>query len=123
MPDDQIAAGLVGLLFIAVEIVTPLVGALVAARAFRRRGRNARLAMTGCLVMLPGPIVSTLGMAVGLEPLMHVVGTYMAPHVLTAMTLPFHLVGFGLILAGALSDPPSAPSLPQPPLAVDARPY
>ncbi|MEV6735356.1 hypothetical protein [Streptomyces sp. NPDC051364] len=127
MHDDQIAAGLVGLLLIAVEILTPVVGALVAARAIRRRGRNARLAMAGCLVMLPGPIVSTVGMALGLEPLMRAVGIHMAAHVLTAMTLPFHLLGFGLILAGALSDPtqPSAPSLPQSPPApaAEARPY
>lgn len=125
--DDQMAAGLVGLLLIAVEILVPLVGALAAARAIRRRGRNARLAMAGCLVMLPGPIVSTLGMTLGLEPLMRVVGTHMAAHVLTAMTLPFHLLGFGLILAGALSGPtqPSAPSLRQSPPApaVEARPY
>ncbi|MFE6841154.1 hypothetical protein [Streptomyces sp. NPDC057686] len=116
MQDDRIAAGLVGLLLVTLEILAPLAGAVVAALAIRRRGRNARLAMVGCLVMLPVPIISTLGTAVGLEPLMHSVGTYMAGHVLTAMTLPFHLVGFGLILAGALSGP-RQPSLSQSPTA------
>ncbi|MFD0369641.1 hypothetical protein [Streptomyces sp. NPDC127114] len=119
------AAATVGLLLFAVEVLTPVVGAVVAALAIRRRGRHARLAMAGCLVMLPGPIVSTIGLAVGLAPLMQAVGTYMAAHVLTAMTLPFHLVGFGLILAGAISAPTqpsgSAPQSPPAP-AVEARP-
>ncbi|MFE2552992.1 hypothetical protein ACFXGI_31240 [Streptomyces sp. NPDC059355] len=120
LQDDQMAAGLVGLLLVAVEILAPLAGAVAAALAIRRRGRNARLAMVGCLVMLPGPIVSTVGMAVGLEPLMRAVGTYMAGYVLTAMTLPFHLVGFGLILTGALSEPRQQP-LPQSPKPVESR--
>ncbi|MFB6615573.1 hypothetical protein ACFCV9_15360 [Streptomyces sp. NPDC056367] len=127
MHDNQMAAGLVGLLLMAIAVLTPVAGAVMAALAIRRRGRNARLAMVGCLVMLPGPVVSTLGMLVGLGPLMDALGPYMAPHVIAAMALPFHLVGFGLVLAGALSDPkqPSTPSLPPPPLApapsVDAR--
>ncbi|MFB7981491.1 hypothetical protein [Streptomyces vinaceus] len=105
MHDDQMAAGIVGLLLTTVEILAPLAGAVVAALAIRRRGRNARLAMVGCLVMLPAPIVSTLGLTLALEPLVQSVGTFMAGHVLTAMTLPFHLVGLGLVLAGALSEP------------------
>ncbi|WP_369777855.1 hypothetical protein [Streptomyces sp. R33] len=120
MQDDQIAAGLVGLLLVAVEVLAPVAGAVAAALAIRRRGRGARLAMAGCLVMLPGPIVAVLGTTVGLEPLMRAVGTSMAGHVLTALTLPFHLVGFGLILAGALSEPRQQP-LPHSPTAVESH--
>ncbi|MFE2880630.1 hypothetical protein ACFXG6_34000 [Streptomyces roseus] len=110
------AAGLLGLLLTALEVLAPLAGAVVAALAIRRRGRNARLAMVGCLVMLPAPIVSALGVTVALEPLMQWVGTFMAGRVLTAVTLPFHLVGLGLVLAGALSEPkPTArPHAPAP---------
>ncbi len=109
---DQLSAGLLALLFTSVEILTPLAGAIVAATFIRRRGRNARLALIGCLVMLPGPIVSGLVMALGMDTLIRVFGPLMAQSVLSAIGVPFYLVGFGLVLAGALTAPvpPSAPS-------------
>ncbi|MQS13672.1 hypothetical protein F7Q99_15675 [Streptomyces kaniharaensis] len=113
---DQVAAGLVGLLLDSIQVLVPLVGAVVAAVAIRRRGRNARLALAGCLVMLPGPIVSVLVPALGWETIIRVFGPFMANNVLSAIALPFHLVGFGLLLAGALAAPtpqtPAAASQP-----------
>ncbi|MDH6122485.1 hypothetical protein [Kitasatospora sp. GAS204B] len=107
---DQLAAGLTGLLLFAIKTLAPLVGAVVAALAIRRRGRNARLAFAGCLVMLPEPILSTFGPALWSGSLIRGLGPLMVSNVLTVIVLPFQLVGFGLLLAGALS----APRPPQP---------
>ncbi|MBV6698638.1 hypothetical protein KV557_16150 [Kitasatospora aureofaciens] len=107
---DTLVAGLVSLLLTVLEVLAPLVGAVVAATYIRRRGRNARLAFVGCLVMTPGPIITTLVMAFGLEPLIRAVGTLAATSVLSAIPLPFHLVGLGLIVAGALTAPTPQPT-------------
>ncbi|GAA1248154.1 hypothetical protein GCM10009665_43820 [Kitasatospora nipponensis] len=119
MTDIQRAA-LLSLLLSGIATLTPLVGAIVAAVFVRRRGRNARLALAGCLVMLAGPIVSFLGMALGLDALMRAFGPLMAQNVLSVFVAPFQLVGFGLVLAGALTAP-ARPSTPfgGPPVTLD----
>ncbi|MET9650799.1 hypothetical protein ABZZ44_11100 [Streptomyces sp. NPDC006460] len=107
---DRTSAALVSLLLTGFAIFTPLIGAIVAAVSIRRRGRNARLALAGCLVMVPAPLVTVLGPLV-LETLVRHFGPYMAFQVISAIALPFHLVGFALVLAGALTGP-SAPPTP-----------
>ncbi|WP_371500756.1 hypothetical protein OG871_28925 [Kitasatospora sp. NBC_00374] len=110
---DTATAGLVQLILTAVAVLAPLGGAIVAAVFIRRRGLNARLAMAGCLVMLPGPMVVTVGSVVGLEPLVDAFGPATAYSMLSAVTVPFHLIGLGLVLAGALVAP-AAERLPAP---------
>ncbi|MFB6891627.1 hypothetical protein ACFCX4_20245 [Kitasatospora sp. NPDC056327] len=107
MTDTQ-TLGIVSLASTALSVLTPVVGAVVAGTFLRRRGRNARLAMIGCLVMAPGPLVFTVGVALG--------GTnffgddpVLAISIVSVATIPFHLVGLGLILAGALAAPDRAP--------------
>ncbi|MEU6238668.1 hypothetical protein [Kitasatospora sp. NPDC047058] len=102
---DSTSAGLFGLVLNGTEVLMPLAGAIVAATFIRRRGRNARLAMFGCLVMLPGPILLPVGYAVAFDALADTFGPHMVAYVLSALMLPFHLIGTGLVLAGALTGP------------------
>ncbi|MFD0277736.1 hypothetical protein ACFVHB_28015 [Kitasatospora sp. NPDC127111] len=120
---DSASAHLFGLALNGIEILMPLVGAIVAATHLRRRGRNARLAVIGCLVMLPGPIVLPVGLTVGFDALSDAFGPSAAMYVLSAISLPFHLIGFGLLLAGALSEPAApVPAFGPPPSAPWAVP-
>lgn len=122
MHDNPTSAAAVDLILLAVHVLVPLSGAVMSALAIRRRGRNARLALAGCLVMAPTPIVSSLALAFGMGPLMQAVGPSMAAPVLTMVLMPFHLAGFGLLLAGALSGPAQSPTQPSAPLeAADHR--
>ncbi|GAA1948969.1 hypothetical protein [Kitasatospora viridis] len=110
---DMQSAALLNLALTAITILAPLVGGIVAAMAIRRRGRNARLAMIGCLVMVPGPIVSGVAMALGFGSLGNAIGYGVAANVLSGLAMPFHLVGLALVLAGALAAPaqPAAPAV------------
>ncbi|MEU8512023.1 hypothetical protein AB0C76_10590 [Kitasatospora sp. NPDC048722] len=117
---DHVTAGLIGLGVIVVDFLTPLVGAVVAANHIRKRGRNARLAMAGCLVMAPAPAISTIALAFWLEPLMRATDPVLAANLVPLFALPFQLVGFGLLLAGALSEPQPRPAQPFPPIEVEA---
>ncbi|MFD7905368.1 hypothetical protein ACFV4F_11385 [Kitasatospora sp. NPDC059722] len=116
---DQLTAGLIGLGVIAVDVLTPLVGAVVAANHIRKRGRNARLAMAGCLVMALAPVVSTIALTLWLEPLIRATDPVLGANLVPLFTLPFQLVGFGLLLAGALSEPKPRPAQPLPPIQVE----
>ncbi|WP_405361563.1 hypothetical protein OG535_27120 [Kitasatospora sp. NBC_00085] len=107
---DQMSVALVSLLFTGILILVPLAGAVVAALFIRRRGRNARLAMAGCLVTALGPLVLALGMALGSDTLYGKVGLAAAVGVQSAITAVFSLVGLGLVLAGALAAPVPQPA-------------
>ncbi|MFE6745337.1 hypothetical protein ACFVGM_05735 [Kitasatospora purpeofusca] len=102
---DYRTVGLVHLFIAAVSVLAPLIGAVVAGTFVRRRGRNARLAMIGCLVTAPGPIVLVLGTGLGLDTVFAGVEPLVALSVVSAIATLFHLVGFVLILVGALTDP------------------
>ncbi|MFJ8434711.1 hypothetical protein ACIQ9P_25765 [Kitasatospora sp. NPDC094019] len=102
---DYRTVGLVHLFITAVSVLTPLVGAVVAGTLLRSRGRNARLAMIGCLVMLPGPLVLMVGTGLGLDTVLPDLEPLMAISVLSGIATLFHLAGFVLILTGALSEP------------------
>ncbi|MEV0189868.1 hypothetical protein AB0I39_15185 [Kitasatospora purpeofusca] len=113
---DYRTVGLVHLFIAAVSVLTPLIGAVVAGTFVRRRGRNARLAMIGCLVTAPGPIVLVLGTGLGLDTVFAGVEPLVALSVVSAVATLFHLVGFVLILVGALSvaAPPAPHRAPYP---------
>ncbi|KOV29859.1 hypothetical protein ADK60_17165 [Streptomyces sp. XY431] len=102
---DYRTVGLIHLFIAAVSVLTPLIGAVVAGTFLRRRGRNARLAMIGCLVTAPGPVVLVLGAGLGLDTVFADLEPLVAMSVLSGIATLFHLTGLVLILAGALSAP------------------
>ncbi|MFC5664555.1 hypothetical protein ACFP3U_16370 [Kitasatospora misakiensis] len=102
---DYRTVGFINLFITAVSVLVPLIGAVVAGTFIRRRGRNARLAMIGCLVTAPGPLVFVLGSAFGLDTVFSGLEPLMAMTLLSAITVPFHLIGLALIVAGALTAP------------------
>lgn len=113
---DYRTVGLIHLFIAGVSVLTPLIGAVVAGTYIRRRGRNARLAMIGCLVTALGPIVLVLGTGFGLDSLFGGVEPLVALSVVSAASALFHLAGLLLILAGALTVParPAAHQAPYP---------
>ncbi len=113
---DYRTVGLIHLFIAGVSVLTPLIGAVVAGTCIRRRGRNARLAMIGCLVTAPGPIVLVLGAGLGLDSLFAGVEPLVALSVVSAISVLFQLAGLVLILAGALTEParPAAYQAPYP---------
>ncbi|MFF7588685.1 hypothetical protein ACFZCK_14480 [Kitasatospora purpeofusca] len=113
---DYRTVGLIHLFIAAVSVLTPLIGAVVAGTFIRRRGRNARLAMIGCLVTAPGPIILVLGAGLGLDTVFGGVEPLMALSVVSAISVLFQLAGLVLILAGALTapTPPAAHQAPYP---------
>ncbi|MFB8240128.1 hypothetical protein ACFC58_26645 [Kitasatospora purpeofusca] len=113
---DYRTVGLVHLFIAAVSVLVPLIGAVVAGTFLRRRGRNARLAMIGCLVTAPGPIVLVLGTGLGLDTVFSGLEPLVAISIVSAIASLFHLAGFVLILAGALTAParPAAHQAPYP---------
>ncbi|MGF1426636.1 hypothetical protein [Kitasatospora sp. LaBMicrA B282] len=117
--NDSFAASLFGLLLLILRVLAPLVGAVVAGTQIRRRGRSARLALAGCLVLAAAPIVSALAEVLGLGVAIRVTGALMASNVLSLVTLPFELTGLGLLLAAALSAPTPLQAPPVPPYAPD----
>ncbi|MFJ1702866.1 hypothetical protein [Kitasatospora sp. NPDC088346] len=120
---DHDTASLVAMIIAAVTVLTPLAGAVVAAVFIRRRGLNARLATAGCLVMAPGPLMFTLGTAFGLDGFLRDLGPYMAVNALSALSMSFHLVGLGLVVAGALVPPRPPAGIPLAPLPDAATGY
>lgn len=95
----------VGLIFTVISILVPLAGAVVAATFIRRRGRNARLAMAGCLVAALGPLVMNLVVAVGSDALYRDFGVATTVGAQLMVGATFSLTGLGLVLAGALAAP------------------
>ncbi|WP_328958183.1 hypothetical protein [Kitasatospora purpeofusca] len=102
---DYRTVGLVHLFIAALSVLVPLIGAVVAGTFVRRQGRNARLAMIGCLVTAPGPIVLVLGAGLGLDTVFAGLEPLVALSVVSAIAVLFQLAGFVLILAGALTVP------------------
>ncbi|MDY0810728.1 hypothetical protein [Kitasatospora purpeofusca] len=113
---DYRTVGLVHLFIAAVSVLTPLVGAVVAGTFIRRRGRNARLAMIGCLVTAPGPIILVLASSLGLDTVFAGMEPLVALSLVSAVSVLFQLAGLVLILAGALTAaaPPAAHQAPYP---------
>ncbi|MET9399674.1 hypothetical protein [Kitasatospora sp. NPDC002965] len=124
---DYETARLVSLIVGSANVLVPLAGAVVAGTFLRRRGRNARLAMIGCLVMAVSPIVVSVVLAFATDSLYDELGLAMAINAPVLLSLPFHLAGLGLIVAGALAAPapalaPQAVYLAGPLPAVDRPP-
>ncbi|SDT81783.1 hypothetical protein SAMN05216371_6819 [Streptomyces sp. TLI_053] len=111
---DYRTVGLVHLFIAALSVLVPLAGAVVAGTFLRRRGRNARLAMIGCLVTAPGPVVLVLGTGFGLDTVFAGADPLVALTVVSGIATLFHLAGFVLILAGALGAPAAPAALQAP---------
>ncbi|WP_327674536.1 hypothetical protein [Kitasatospora sp. NBC_00458] len=132
---DYETARTISIILGAVNVLVPLAGAVVAATFLRRRGRNARLAMIGCLVTAVSPILVSVLVGFAMEDIYDEYGIVAAVNAPTLLSLPFHLTGLGLIVAGALVTPrpqqlvymggpypaPPQPPTDQPPAGTDAR--
>ncbi|MFF1906234.1 hypothetical protein [Kitasatospora sp. NPDC058218] len=103
--NDPTSIAAVSLIFTVISIVVPLAGAVVAATFIRRRGRNARLAMAGCLVAALGPLVLSLVVAVASDALYRDFGVAATVGAQLMVGATFSLTGLGLVLAGALAAP------------------
>ncbi|MEV0534146.1 hypothetical protein [Kitasatospora sp. NPDC050463] len=113
--NDQMSVAVVGLIFAVISIVVPLAGAVVAAVFIRRRGRNARLAMAGCLVAALGPLILGLTVGLGSDAIYRDFGIAASVGAQMAISATFSLTGLGLVLAGALAAPvASMPPVPPP---------
>ncbi|MEV6522856.1 hypothetical protein AB0M43_12990 [Longispora sp. NPDC051575] len=121
MTEYRVAA-VFDLFLLLVAVLTPLAGATLAAVLLPKRGRRARLALAGCLVSLLNILV-THGLMLATGPLMKVFGIALAHTVISAVSMPIHIIGFGLLLAGALTGPPQTPApAPAPALAPPSAP-